>query len=405
MVSQTVKITSRNDTVAQKPRISSPASQFVSLTGDYGSTEFVLRRGGRLQDVSIAYECWGELSLNQDNAILIFTGISTSAHACSSSADPSPGWWEYMIGPGRPIDTTRFFVICVNSLGSCFGSTGPSSINPKTQRPYGLDFPELTIEDIAKAGHHAILELGIDHLHAVVGPSMGGMTALAYALQYPNEVDYMVSISAAAQALPFTIAVRSLQREIVRNDPAWDRGYYSQDAEPVRGILTARKLGLLSYRAGEEWLQRFGRARIPAERKCETPFGMEFEIESYLNHNAGKFAEIFDANSYLYLSRAMDLFDVAEHGGSVNAGLAKIQAKHSLIIGVETDILFPIQQQVALAEGLQKAGRQVELSRLNSINGHDSFLIDKEHFAPVVANFFANTCIAPESSARDPYAN
>lgn len=389
----------------QKERVLPPATRLVSLYGDYGSDEFILRRGGKLKKVQIAYESWGKLSLNQDNAVLVFTGLSPSAHACSSAEDPTPGWWEYMIGPGKPIDTDRFFVICVNSLGGCFGSTGPSSINPATGRPYGSDFPELTIEDIAKAGHHALHELGVDHLHAVVGSSMGGMTSLAYALQYPDEVDYLVSISSAARALPFTIAVRSLQREIVRNDPAWRGGHYSSDVEPVQGMLTARKLGLLSYRASKEWLQRFNRMKVPFERRSDEIFGIEFEIESYLDHNARKFAEVYDANSYLYLSRAMDLFDVAEHGGSLNAGLAKIQASRTLIIGVETDILFPVEQQAELAEGLEKSGRKVDFHRLDSINGHDSFLIDKDHFAPVVGKFFAESRISPDSSKRDPYAN
>ncbi len=389
----------------QQERILPPATRFVELTGDYGSDEFMLRSGGRLKGVTIAYECWGELSLNQDNAVLIFTGLSPNAHACSSPEDPTPGWWEYMIGPGKPIDTNRFFVICVNSLGGCFGSTGPLSENPDTGESYNLDFPEITIEDVAKAGHHAIQELGIDHLHAVVGASMGGMTSLAYALQYPGEVDYLVSVSAAARALPFTIAVRSLQREIVRSDPAWNKGYYAASEEPVQGMLVARKLGLLSYRASEEWRQRFNRARVSPERRSTEPFGVEFEVESYLNHNACKFAAIFDANSYLYLSRAMDLFDVAEHGGSVNAGLAKIQTKRALVIGVETDILFPIEQQIEIADGLRKAGRSVDFHYLSSINGHDSFLIDKEHFAPVIADFFAESCIALDSKDRDPYAN
>lgn len=389
----------------QIQRVLPPATRLVDLYGDYGSDEFVLRRGGRLKKVQVAYECWGKLSLNQDNAVLVFTGLSPSAHACSSAEDPSPGWWEYMIGPGKPIDTDRFFVVCVNSLGGCFGSTGPSSINPATGECYGLDFPEITIEDIAKAGHHALHELGVDHLHAVVGSSMGGMTSLAYALQYPDEVDYLVSISAAARALPFTIMIRSLQREIVRNDPMWKNGRYSPDAEPVQGMLTARKLGLLSYRASQEWLQRFNRMKVPYERRSSDKFGIEFEIESYLDHNARKFAEVYDANSYLYLSRAMDLFDVAEHGGTLNAGLAKIRARRSLIIGVQTDILFPIEQQAELAEGLRKAGLDVDFHNLPSINGHDSFLIDKAHFAPVLSDFFASTSIALQSKPRDPYAN
>ena len=365
-----------------------PGTRLVELRGDYGTSDFIMRRGGRLPKVVVGYESWGQLSATRDNAVLVFTGLSPSAHACSSKEDPSPGWWEYMIGPGKPIDTNLFYVVCVNSLGSCFGSTSPTSINPKTNKQYCADFPELTIEDIAKAGHHATHELGIDHLCAVVGASMGGMTSLAYALQFPDEVDHLVTISSACRSLPLALAMRSLQREIVRCDPDWKNGCYEPDEEPKNGMVLARKLGLMSYRAGEEWNQRFNRARVDPSRKGEGKFGIEFEVESYLDYNAHKFVETFDANSYLYLSRAMDLFDVAEHGGSVNAGLAKIHTKRSLIIGVETDILFPIQQQEEIYNGIKKAGRNVEFARLPSIKGHDSFLIDEENFAPVLRKFF-----------------
>ena len=370
------------------PRIP-PATKLVRLSGDYGTHEFVMRRGGRLPEVVIAYETWGQLSVNHDNVILLFTGLSPSAHACSSPEDPTPGWWEYMVGPGKAIDTRKFYVICVNSLGSCFGSTCPTSINPDSGKLYGASFPELTLEDIAKAGHHAVNELGIDHLHAVVGASMGGMVSLAYALQYPDEIDHLVTISSAGRALPFTIAVRSLQREIIRCDPCWKDGWYSPDDEPCKGMILARKLGLMSYRAAEEWRKRFDRARIPPERRDRESFGLEFEIESYLDYNARKFAAGFDANSYLYLSRAMDWFDVAEHGGSVNAGLAKIHARKILVIGVTSDILFPIEQQEQIAEGLMKAGRDVVYRPLASIYGHDSFLIDEAAFSPAVADFLA----------------
>ena len=367
-----------------------PATQFATLVGDYGTSDFVMRRGGRLPEVTIAYESWGKLAPNNDNVILIFTGLSPTAHAAASAKDLKPGWWEFMIGSGRPIDTDRFHVICINSLGGCFGSTGPESWNPETNRSYGSDFPELTIEDIAKSGHHLLHELGIDHLHTVVGPSMGGMVALAYALQYPDEVDYMINISAACRALPFTIAMRSLQREIIRCDHHWQEGHYHATDEPFKGMLVARKLGLVSYRAAEEWQQRFDRTRMAKERRSGEPFEMEFEVESYLEYNARKFVNTFDANSYLYLSRTMDWFDVAEHGGSVNAGLARIQVKKALVIGVTSDILFPEMQQREIAEGLRKTGTNVEYVSLESINGHDAFLVDKEHFTPVIEDFFSS---------------
>lgn len=367
-----------------------PATQQVDLSGDYGMSGFVMRRGGYLPQVTIAYETWGSLSPNRDNAVLLFTGLSPSAHACSSEKDPRKGWWEFMVGAGKAIDTNRFYVICVNSLGSCFGSTSPTSINPETHKPYALSFPELSIEDIAKSAHHALNDLKIDHLHAVIGGSMGGMTVLAYALQYPGEVDHLICISAASRALPFTIAIRSLQREMIRCDPAWKKGQYLAHEEPYCGMLLARKLGLMSYRAANEWRERFDRERLPTPSNKQ-PFGIEFQVESYLDYNAKKFVHSFDANSYLYLSRAMDLFDVADHGGSVNAGLARIQTKRSLLIGVTSDILFPIDQQQELADGLKKAGREVVYEELESIYGHDSFLVDEEQFSPAVANFLSET--------------
>lgn len=350
---------------------------------------FSMRGGGSLQDVRLAYETWGKLSPARDNAVLLFTGLSPSAHAASSAADPSPGWWEEMVGQGKPIDSNRFFIICVNSLGSCFGSTGPASINPTTDVPYRLEFPVLTIEDIAHAGFEVVRGLGLDRLHAVVGSSMGGMSALAFTILYPQMSQGLVSISAATRARPFAIALRSLQREIIRKDPAWQEGNYQVGQGPVTGMRLARKLGMITYRSAKEWHERFGRERVPEERRTGDAFGIDFEVESYLEAHANKFTGQFDANCYLYLSRAMDLFDVAEHGGSVEAGLAKSGAKNALIIGVETDFLFPLEQQRHLANGLSTPGRSVEFVPLPSIQGHDSFLVDMDRFRPVIARFFS----------------
>ena len=378
-----------------------PATRIVRLSGDYGTSDFVMRRGARLAEVQLAYESWGTIAANHDNVIVVFTGLSSSAHASSSAQDSSRGWWEFMIGPGKPLDTNRFYVICFNSLGSCFGSTSPASINPQTQHAYGLDFPVLCIEDIAKAAHHALLDLGINHVHAVVGGSMGGMSALAYALQFPGEMDYLITLSAASRALPFTIAVRSLQREIIRCDPQWLEGRYHPQQMPRKGMMLARKLGLMSYRASQEWRDRFDRARVAPERRHGKMFEMEFEIESYLEYNAAKFVSNFDANSYLYLSHSMDLFDVADHGGSVNAGLARIEAKKIPVLGVQGDILFPIEQQRELYNGLKKAGKDVKLIEIPSIYGHDSFLIDADRFSPPVAEFLEQTWPPSSSHARD----
>jgi homoserine O-acetyltransferase len=349
---------------------------------------FPMRRGGVLHGAQLAYETWGVLNAQRDNAILIFTGLSPSAHAVSSAVDSSPGWWEDMVGPGRPLDTRRFFVVCVNSLGSVFGSTSPASINPQTGQAYRLSFPILTVEDIARGGYEVIRSLHIEQLHCMIGPSLGGMTVLAFAALFPNAARSLISISGAARSTPFTIALRSLQREMIRKDPAWQSGNYPADAIPVEGMRLARKLGMITYRSAKEWLQRFGRERASVEHKPDDPFGIDFEIEAYLENHAAKFVGQFDPNAYLYLSRAMDLFDLADHGeGSVTEALKRFRIERALVIGVETDLLFPIEQQQELAEGLVAEGRAVKFVRLNSLQGHDSFLVDMDQFRPVIGDF------------------
>lgn len=348
---------------------------------------FEMWRGGRLSEVTLAYEAWGRLSAAADNAIIIFNGLSPSAHAASSTQDTSPGWWEYMIGPGKAIDTDQFFVVCANSLGGCYGSTGPGSINPDTGENYGADFPDLTVEDIASSGYYLMRELGVEKLHAAVGSSMGGMSSIAYAMLYPDDIDYLVSISAATRALPLTIALRSLQREIIRCDPAWNEGRYTDDNRPLSGMSLARKLGLVSYRAADEWNSKFDRSRLPAEKLSGKRFEHEFEIENYLEYNAQKFINSFDPNSYLYLSRAMDWFDIAEHGESISDGMAKLKVNRALVVGVTTDILFPSRQQQEIADVMRATGTAVDYVEIDSVNGHDAFLIDDAQFSPVVKKF------------------
>lgn len=349
---------------------------------------FQMRHGGVLPELDVAYETWGELGPEGDNAVLLVTGLSPGAHAASSAEDPSPGWWEEMVGPGHAIDTSRFHVVCVNSLGSCHGSTGPASLDPRTGKPYRMTFPVLTIEDIATAAHEALKALGITRLRAVVGPSLGGMTALAYAMLFPDDVSALVTISSACRATPFAIAIRSLQREAIRSDPAWHSGNYHGHG-PVNGLRLARKLGLISYRSAREWRERFGRERVDVRDDADGVFGVEFEVEAYLEGHARKFVGTFDANCYLYLSRCMDIFDVAEHGGSVEAGLSRVSAPDVLVVGVETDFLFPLDQQEEIASVLQQQGRRVRFERLASLQGHDSFLVDMERFCPAIGSFLA----------------
>ena len=351
------------------------AKQLLTIHGSFN-----MHRGGVLQSPTVAYETWGELQGSGENAVLLFTGLSPSAHATSSEYDPSPGWWEEMVGPGKPIDTNSYFVICANSLGSCFGTTGPASDDPATGERYGLNFPELTLEDVAHSAHEVLRHLNVDRLHTVIGSSMGGMTALAYSLLYPAVSESLVAISSSLRALPFAIALRSLQREIVRRDPEWNGGDYEAGAGPVSGMRLARKVGMITYRSAQEWEQRFGRDPASAEWQSDEPFGISFAIESYLQAHANKFTGGFDPNCYLYLSRAMDLFDVDE--------LSRIGLRRALIIGVVTDILFPVHQQKELADGLTEFVDEIEFTELDSINGHDSFLVDMERFHPVIRKHF-----------------
>ena len=361
-----------------------PGTRFVELP-----SPFACKRGDSLSGARVAYETWGELDARASNAVLILTGLSPNAHAASNDGNPEPGWWEAMVGPGKPVDTRRWFVICVNSLGSCKGSTGPASTVPRTGEPYRLTFPDLSIEDVANAAHAVVSALGVRTLACVIGTSMGGMCALAYLLLHPGGARAHANLSGSARALPFSIAIRSLQREAIRLDPAWNHGNYTDDAYPANGMRMARKLGVVTYRSAMEWDGRFGRVRLDSEvREDDDPFGLEFEVERYLEAHARRFVHQFDPNCYLYLSRSMDWFDLAEYAdGDLMAGLARIQVARSLSVGVHTDILFPLQQQQEIADGLRAGGAESEFVALPSPQGHDAFLVDIERFGPVMAGF------------------
>jgi homoserine O-acetyltransferase len=353
------------------------------------SSPFRMKRGGQLVRARLAYETWGTLAVARDNAILVLTGLSPSAHAASNATDPSPGWWEEMIGPGKHIDTNRWFVICVNTLGSCKGSTGPADIDPATGEPYRLDFPDLTLEDAANASFELVRGLGIERLACLVGNSMGGMTALAYLAQHAGSARMHISISTAPQAQPFAIAIRSLQREAIRLDHHFNNGHYDDAHYPEAGMSIARKLGVITYRSAMEWTGRFARIRLDSEQRDDDPFGFEFQVESYLAGHARRFVRSFDPNAYLYLSRASDWFDLAEHGTDADAVLRRIDVERALVIGVETDILFPLTQQQQIADGLAAGGAEVEFVALDSPQGHDAFLVDIERFGAAIAGFLA----------------
>ena len=347
---------------------------------------FPMWRGGALHGAQIAYETWGRLNAARDNAVLLFTGLSPSAHAASSPEDHREGWWQRMVGRGLAIDTDRLFVVCVNSLGSCFGSTGPASIDPATGQPYRLSFPDLSVEDIARAGYEVVRSLGIQRVDTVMGPSLGGMVVLAYAALFPGAARRLVSISGTLAASPFAIALRSIQREAITGDPDWRHGNYPTDRPPRTGMGLARKLGTVTYRSAAEWQQRFDRQPARPDFEHNNPFAAEFAVQGYLESQARRWVNAFDANCYLYLSRAMDRFDLSAHGAPVEV-LGKSGLEQALVIGVESDLLFSIAEQRAVARVLEAGGAATRFAPLQCIEGHDSFLIDIERFGREISAF------------------
>ena len=350
---------------------------------------FQFRRGGQLEKGILAYETWGQLNDQHSNAIFILTGLSADSHAASHAEHDTDGWWEFMIGPGKAIDTNQWFVICASSLGSCKGSTGPCSPNPKTNTPYRFDFPDLTLEDIANTSVALCQSLGITQLHALIGPSMGGMSALALLFNHKQYVRHLVHIASGMASPPFSTAIRSLQREVIRKDENFNKGYYDAANWPEEGMKFARKIGMLSYRSAKEWNERFPRSlkQIP-----EQPFGIEFPVESYLEHHANRFIHQFDPISYLYLSRAMDWFDGFKYASHKGANpLHGVALDSALVIGAKTDLLFPEELQQELHQLMTTAGIKSELCLTDSIQGHDAFLVDQPVFTQLVGDYLNQT--------------
>ena len=368
---------------------------------------FHLQAGGQLVGAEVAVETYGRLAPAKDNAILLFTGLSASAHAASYPGDPSAGWWESMIGPGKALDTDRWFVISVNSLGSCFGSTGPASPSPVSTCPYGGDFPELRVEDIARASQAAVDWFGIEQLAATIGCSLGGMTVLAHAVCFPGRSRALVSISGALAANAAAIATRSLQREMVGSMLRSN----APDALVRQAMRWARKIGVLSYVGTELLEKRFGRDQ--AEPFSGHPSGTDFEVESWLEHLAQKFVRVFDPWSYWYISRAMDLFDFAAHGqapdgdavvhrhdaGDAAHAASFLHLERALVVGVQEDLLFPVQQQRDVATVLDKAGIPTEYVELSSPYGHDAFLTEHKLFTPVLVTFLDQLAATTQAAA------
>jgi homoserine O-acetyltransferase len=450
------------DLEAVRPSESGPEPSYTSgETLNYLCKDpLVLDWGGVLPEFNVAYETWGTMNAAKSNVVLLHTGLSASSHAHSTELNGEPGWWENFIGPGRALDTNKYFVICTNVIGGCYGSTGPGSIDPADGQRYATRFPIITIQDMVRAQFRLLDGLGIDRLYASVGSSMGGMQSLAAGVLFPDRVGRIVSISGCARSHPYSIAMRHTQRKALMMDPNWNRGFYYGKVPPHAGMKLAREIATVTYRSGPEWEQRFGRRR--ADPRKPPALCPDFLIETYLDHAGEKFCLTYDPNSLLYVSKAMDLFDlgmenqqattarrvekerllrsgvvppasdlscsltlprvpyeeqhqqqpppphqqgakaaseVAAVGSATSSrppndlirGLEALRDIPALVMGVDSDILFPAWQQREIAEALRLAGNRrvchCELSEEMSLFGHDTFLLDLKVIGGNLKNF------------------
>jgi len=348
---------------------------------------FVTEGGAVLPLVDIAYETWGTLSPTRDNVVIVAHALTGNSHVASHGLGDEPGWWEPMVGPGSPIDTNRYFVICSNILGSCYGSTGPRSIDPLTGRRYNLRFPKITVRDIVNAQARLLDLLGIEKVFAVVGGSLGGMQVLEWAAMYPERVERIIPIAASGQFSDQGIAYNEVQRRVIMLDPAWNNGEYEDGQGPATGLAIARMLGVITYQSDELMTARFHR-REEARYTAWPEFLGRYDVEGYLHYQGEKLVRRFDANSYLYLTRAMDSHDLGRGRGGYDAGLDRITAR-VLAVSIRSDILFWPAQIRDMVERLARLGKDVTHWELDSPNGHDAFLKDFDQIGPVIAAFLS----------------
>jgi homoserine O-acetyltransferase len=361
-----------------------------------------LQSGSSVRDYTLAYETYGELNADRSNAVLICHALNASHHVAGTyeGQAKSEGWWDNMIGPGKPVDTRRFFVIGVNNLGSCFGSTGPMHVNPDTGRVYGADFPVVTVEDWVHAQARLLDALGIEQLAAVMGGSLGGMQALSWTLQYPARVRHAVVVASAPNLTAENIAFNEVARRAIVTDPDFHGGhFYQHDVIPKRGLRIARMVGHITYLSDDVMNEKFGRelrsAVVDAQGQT-TEVGeyrystqeVEFQIESYLRYQGDKFSEYFDANTYLLITRALDYFDPARHHqGDLSAALAKTEAKF-LLVSFSTDWRFSPARSREMVKALLDNHREVSYAEIDAPHGHDAFLLDDPRYLSLVRSYF-----------------
>jgi homoserine O-acetyltransferase len=349
----------------------------------------VLESGETLAPVDIAYETYGALDSERSNAIIVSHALTGDAHVAGHHGEPkTEGWWDSMIGPRKPIDTDRYFVVCSNLLGGCSGSTGPSSIDPATGKPYGLRFPYFTIRDLVEVQRRLLRELGIEHLYAGMGGSMGGMQILQWVLDHPDEISNALLICATSRLTPENIAFSSVARNSIMRDVNFQNGdYYGTGLQPDSGLSVARMLAHITYLSGEALEHKFGRERHPSEGAGPT-LGVDFQVESYLDHQGEKFLSRFDANTYLYLSRVMDYFDPFADEDQAVELLRKTSARF-LVVSFDTDWRFSTSHSLEIARVLRTAGRDVVCEEIVSPWGHDSFLLPVPAYHQLVRDFLS----------------
>jgi homoserine O-acetyltransferase len=349
-------------------------------------TPMPLDSGESLGPITLAYETYGRLNADRSNAILICHALSGDAHAAGLSPEGWVGWWDDCIGPGKAFDSDKYFVICSNVIGGCQGSTGPSSINPKSGKPYALEFPVITVTDMVRAQRHLIDHLGIDKLLAVAGGSMGGMQALQWTVNYPERVRAALPLATTARHSPLLIAFDEVGRQAVYADPNWNQGDYYGGARPNTGLALARMIGHITYLSEESMHQKFGR-RLEARERFGYDFETDFAIESYLHTKGSRFTERFDANTYLYVTKAMDYFDLANGNGSLMKAFTQCADILYLVVSFTSDWLYPTYHSKEIVSALTAIGADVTYCNVQSSWGHDAFLLEVETMTQLISDF------------------
>jgi homoserine O-acetyltransferase len=364
---------------------------------------FAMVGGGILPSFSLTYETYGSLNADRSNAVLVCHALSANHHVAGVYADSadSVGWWDHVVGPGKPLDTRDWFVIGVNNLGGCHGSTGPSSINPNTQKRYAGNFPKVTVEDWVNSQALLLDFLGIAKLAAVIGGSLGGMQALQWSINFPDRLNHAVIIASTAKLTTQNIAFNDVARQAILSDPDFHGGhYYDHNTSPRLGLRIARMLGHITYLSDEKLAEKFGRER--KQNDSNHSFGEEFEIESYLRYQGEKFAEHFDANTYLLMTKALDYFDPAARTGALNKAFSHTQCRF-LIVSFDSDWRFEPAQSWNMVQALLASHRPVVYSNISSPHGHDSFLIPNEDYFTLITAYFQHMKqeIIPRNEATD----